>query len=925
MPGGRKPTTYGKSSRKPMVMDTFTQITSANERDPRIDPFGARATRELISYSLTQKQANSLTAKKATTASPPATSSIKRTPPTKQHRPMSTLGRSIQDNSIYDVPTSEDEPELRQSSTQYLARKKRKVVPEKEARLDDAQPVYDDASLQRHVAAEVARDEASENSSNKQTQVVSVRHSYKQRPTSRSSSNRIRENESRDKTKRNRGPNQQAYNNHSLKESLANPPRARPGPFKCSVQSTTTEGLRIKSQTSPDVNASVSYPIVLEASSSDVEAPLLNTPPGRGSKIPDFFTTPRQRELWSKLLVDDQNHASPSAVRLSGLLLNEKEQSKTKRPTQGCKIKWEQAHEKTPKRSHRRLVDTLNSIGKDHESVDENKASDESGSVSNDDHSEQSDVSILNTVITKQTSPSAESQERSQQPQDESASDFPQPLQSLQSNGLKVTYARQRSYLTDSDLIEVVSLSVPSPPEPSMRRATAKKVFQNSMTKIRPKDVYDDEFDDVREPHSGGMRSRHELKEAGNNVRLISELEDMLQELSEKSSITKARWLNTFIELVSKLQEPTTCRLFIDQGLESSLLAQLATTDNQLTNSIYAIALLQLIENLSPASRLAHIGSKSVVNFLVSLLGSDGDLLSSSKLRQYSLPGATRSSYKTLCDSILASATWTTGKPSILSCHIVGLQCLEYLVRTARETRSFSEMLSVHAIRRLVTTSIPAYSMASQPPSSQLSSVNVDLAISTLESCTAGNAAKSQESLWAGEALECMIGLLPLLDSWKVERYSESRIQTLQLYINLTQNNPGICEDFSTPGVLAVLFNNVTSDFEQISLSDPGCDRSVLLKHLLLSLGAFMNIAELSDVARRSVATFQDGSSSYLDVLLRLYVTKSESASEVITFTSKNLLTMLTFHRSYLRIKLAQMWPWVILQCSWASFVATLR
>lgn len=141
------------------------------------------------------------------------------------------------------------------------------------------------------------------------------------------------------------------------------------------------------------------------------------------------------------------------------------------------------------------------------------------------------------------------------------------------------------------------------------------------------------------------------------------------------------------------------------------------------------------------------------------------------------------------------------------------------------------------------------------------------------------NATKCQESLWADETLKRIVGLLPLLALWKEGPYGISQILTLRLYLNLTNNNPGLCEDFSTPDIATVLFNSIVTNFEQ--LADPQRDRILVLEILILSLGSFINLAESSEAVRRLVSTLYHDGQSHLDVFLEIYTTKSKRASEV--------------------------------------------
>lgn len=376
------------------------------------------------------------------------------------------------------------------------------------------------------------------------------------------------------------------------------------------------------------------------------------------------------------------------------------------------------------------------------------------------------------------------------------------------------------------------------------------------------------------------MRSIHELRGAGGNVRLISELEAILDDIGDHQPSSTSIRRSKLIDLVTKLEEPSNCRLFVDQGLESRLIADVGLGNDLITNGLRVAALLQLITCSSSESLLAQIGDVRVVRFLIDLLGSDHDILSYARLRGNNVSKATQADLKNLCSALVRSTAWRAGKPSLLSCHVLSLQCLEYLVRQTREAGSLCEVLSAHAIRRIVATSVPPFSEL-QPQPDENSLICLELATSILESCTISNAAECQASLWAGETLERVIGLLPLLALWKGKECGTSRTLTLRLYFNLTNNSPCLCEDFSTPQVISVMFGIVISNFEQLADSTLEIDKAFLLDDLILSLGSLINIADLSKIARQLVMDLRHGSQSYLDILLQLFMNKSKNAAEV--------------------------------------------
>lgn len=872
----RKATTYGRSSRKAIVAagNAFAEIaaidiwgTEAKVSDDKHNsaPIRRDHPRELASDARLESSRG-----RVARVSPQARIHEQKNPSIQQHRSTSTFS-----DRVFDVRSSEDEDDVKVSAP----RKRRKITPS--AVVDDIPYVYDDASLQKHVAAEVfseARGMQHRTPAERRDEAENVRHGCNQGVHAHEGSERDRK--AKHRASPSRGAGRQTKRSTSPKPSGLPTQKAKMGLSSRVIRPTTPELA---------ANAARVYRSggVRAGSGSSTKDAYPPTTPPRSTETPAGATTPRQRELWNRLLEDDTHPASPSNLDLPGLLLTNKMHKKPEAPLTARKVTWEKAQDMAPNSRPRRLVDTLNFMANGPSSRHAIDSDDGSESASSDDQSSyyQSETSAANGAVTVQTSPSADSQSRPQQTQEQLPSHPSQALPLLHGIGLKVTYARQRSYLTEDDLNEAAMLSVPVIPEPMTRHGAKRKGLGHRAPISQSTQIYDEDFEDIQDSQSGAMRSIHELREAGGNVRLVSELEAMLDDIDDQKPISATLRRTRLTDLVSKLLDPTNCRLFIDQGFESRLLARVGFDDDLIAGSLFAAAMLQLLIGPSSTPLLAQISDVRVVKFLILLLGNDQDLKSTVKLRQYNLSKFGQLEYRTLCDSLLKSTGWRAGKPTFLSCHVLALQCLEYLVRQTREAGSLSEILSAVAMSRITTTSIPSFSTPPPTPTT-LSSVSLELAVSILESCTISNAAECQGSLSAGETLERIIGLLPLLASWKQEQYSTSETLTLRLYLNLTNNNPGLCEDFSTPGVTTVLFKSITTDFDQ--LKGPKCDRVLVLDHLILSLGSFINLAESSEAVRRLVWKLQYDSQSYLDVLLELYITKSKRASEVRPLMPRN-------------------------------------
>ena len=935
----RKPTTYGKASRKPMIAAgaAFAQVATADTRNSYEQLEDRNEFRAFTSDYLEEAGASStLLEQLGNRASSSGSRPERHNGLISKHKHSPSLSSSVSSiaDGVFDFPSSDDDTRSKISATDGLARKKRKLTPNLVG--EDTSSVFDDASLQRHIAAETQRELS---------------------PTQRFHSNAARSKGSSSLT---------SFSRRQDKERSSTPPTRNWAPKAAgilkenSVQAIMPQDVKAKEQTTarprtidhlqtikPSMPVRKAQKIKGQISNvggkdtanlSDkvlagaIKAPKRlskeqkadqqlsevhvrpNTPennpktilahrsalahgdgtipvkesfqsrtPPRSTKAIDTATTPRQRDLWNKLLLDDVHTASPSVLNLPGLMLTDKAKSLEEPPTVR-KVTWSEDQHAIDKPRQKRLIDTLHSSAHDLSQSEDDGTDEDSEDSSNDDHSRspQSESSVTNDALTVQTSPSAESQSRGQPLHQHNSSQSSQALPSLLGVGPKVTYARQRSYLTDHDLDEAAMISTPVVPVPVSLNGESRKGLNDRFHGSQSTSIYDDgDYGAAEDSQGGTMRSIHELREAGGNVRLVGELEALLDDLEEQKPVPTTLLRSRVITLVAKLQEPSTCRLFVDQGLETRLLAHVASHgDDLIANSLFAAAILELVSISTSPPLLAQISDARILSFLTRLLGREEDLVLTSKLRSFNLSKFVQLEYQRLCTLLLKSAAWRVGKPTILSCHILALQCLEYIVRQTREAGSSVEVLSAYAIQRIVATSVPSSSAAILLSSPTLT-VNLELAVSILESCTARHAAECQQSLWSGDTLERVTGLLPRLVSWSEEGCAMSRTLTLRLYLNLTNNNPGLCEDFSTPGIVEALFRIIILNFEKLSDRAVTVEKVLLLNDLILSLGSFINIAESSDIVRKLTLNLHHGGQSFFDVLLTLFTIKSKSAAEV--------------------------------------------
>lgn len=886
----RKATTYGKASRRPIVatVEAFAKATEAEAWDfeQNMLILKSDATRRLENTANDPRHSAGV-GNLRDSSNPGSLNGLqkyKRTKPIRQSiASVSAVSRPVKGESLPRLSLSEDDLQQNSKTSLESCRKRRKNSPE--AAVEDCGVVYDDASLQRHIAAECRNDlrrspslsdrARSYNNPLQRHSQDKTGHSHREKggePLKVRATRKLKELES--------GTNNVDRASNEFKDRSGTSRRKTPcrNVQKANQEASKAAARFITPETiSPTAETELAGDQLESTVSSIGECNPPVTPP-RPFNSTEGSTTPRQRELWNKLLVADDPHRSPATLGLPGLVENDEVRKTAKVQAMGAHTTCDSIEGDIHESRRKKIVDTLHPCDLDISGEDVI----DTGSVDTSDLSDYrgTETSFANGAITAQTSPSSDGQSKRRLSTDHIQSGVPQPISSLHGVGLKVTYARQRSYLTNSDLDEITMLSLPATTESVNTNEASRKAIRDRPPKSQQMQRFESRTWDNQDSQGGAMRSIHELREAGGNVRLVSELEAILDDI-EADELPSGMFRRTrLLDLTAKLQEPSNSRLFVDQGLEMRLLAHIRPNADIITNSLFAIAILQLTAGPTSTLFLSQVSDARIVDFLVDLLGMDQNLATHAKSRDCNLSKYARQEYSNVCSSISKSGNWRAGNPRVISCHVLALQCLEYLLRQTRDSGSSSDLISAYAIRRIVTTSIPP----SSPPLPQYtttSAVHLEIAVSILESCTISNVAECQESLWEGETLERVVSLLPLLCSWKEDERGTSRSLTLRLYVNLTNNHPRLCDDLSVPEMVETVCKMIIAYFEQLSSHAVGRHQSMILENLILSLGFLVNLAESSDIVRQLVAELHYEDRSYLNVLLELFMIHSESTAEV--------------------------------------------
>ena len=879
----RKVATYGKSSRKPIT--DFSAFAQASEPSQDSLHQGYPTSRAASTQDGGLRVVHS-------SASPRQFHKARNVVSELQGRKGPTSGRTQSKDEMYDLPSTDEDTEQNTSASDTRSRKRRRLMSQDDVLLTSV--VFDDASLQRHIAAEVRREsevvasiaaDAAESSKVARAYVRKRSDVVKRNKPSAIKNNTPATIESSDlnatlstniiesKTPNAKKAMQTKFHGHSAAiPSLS--PRRTPGHKRNGTQP------RRYSYTPPRddslLGLAASGRPELKVSQEEQSFPP-STPP-RPSSSAGLATTPKQRELWEKLLSNDKQQPSLKDLDLPGLYItDQKGPTRTHNMYSTIHTVDRDVSAKPGKRSAK-LVDFLKTSDGDRGASEREDSEDLESSGAERSKSIRSDVSINDEILTMQTSPSTGSHNKRLQFQDPGLAPGPQPTPLLQGVP-KVTYIRERTHLGDNDLNNAAMLDVPFVAERELPRNLPRGASSVKQCPSDPIMDISNELGEVEDSQGGPMRSIHELREAGGNTRLVGELESMLDDLDERigSSISARR--TSLMNLASKLLDASTCRMFTDQGLEPRLLAQLNFGHDIIERSLLAASILQILFNTTSAVFHSQINQLKTTNLLIGLLGHTEDLPRQSKLRETNMSKVAQSEYTTFCISFLRSSVWRTLKPPMLTGQILALHCLDLLVRQAREGGCLAEILSADAISSIAETSL-SFPGTLQPEKS-CSRICLELAVSILESSSISGTAENRDPEWTDLTLKRISGISQFLGENPSHDYGNLKTLTLRLYLNLTNASPHLCETLSKPYLVDAIFRTMFLQFDQLSKPENQHQDSRLLDHLVLSLGCLINLAESSDTMRRMVIDLNTEQHTFLETLLQLFVKKRRKAAEV--------------------------------------------
>ena len=430
--------------------------------------------------------------------------------------------------------------------------------------------------------------------------------------------------------------------------------------------------------------------------------------------------------------------------------------------------------------------------------------------------------------------------------------------------GVKFTYSSQRTLLP-----EVSSISATTIPDP----------YDDLLALGPPTSSYDFEEDDPDTSQAGGIRSLHELRQAGASSRFSDGMEDLLDRIGSVQGKPSSMRRSGLIELVKKLDDKSWRRQFRDFGGDTRLFSGIEQETDVISGAAMAAAFLSLLA----AGKATHITNKmpakDLINLLGPLLDEKEDMSKISRRRGLSLSKVGQANFVSLSSSVCKLSIWDSTFPETISPRLLALKCLDLAL----------DQLNDGVLEMLVSSSVISKVFAIMSESLEESLENMSpkgdscllqdltMALKILKVCSVKAMESTERQKWTIEHLPMVMKALRTTLEMNTQGVSKIRSLVIQLTLNMTNDSPEAAELAGRDEVMGLIVNRLRDELALASSSIAG-ERlsSDAVEDVVLLLGVMINFCEHSPSARTVVAECD-----VLDDLIRPLLSHHRKTSEV--------------------------------------------
>lgn len=437
----------------------------------------------------------------------------------------------------------------------------------------------------------------------------------------------------------------------------------------------------------------------------------------------------------------------------------------------------------------------------------------------------------------------------------------------------RMTYSKERSHLSDMVLEDSQQLN--------HSKASGLGPLAEDLPLLASLDpVVSHEFSEDEDDLEGpGIRSIHELRQAGSSARSRIDIETLLEDVEANGSSARSQRLRGLVQLAQKLVSAEVGPDILDLNLGHRLQkCPSLQGDDMIGQTLVILCMTRLLASTDLSTSSLDEVFESSLPLGDRLLQEPRDLAQLARDRKHNVSKMLAKDVTQLCQKLQKSSLW----PEALTCspQLIHVKFLDVVLRQARRRGDFGMFLPAPTLDHLIKLLLKAGT--DLDGGSKDSLLIMDLTVSVLESLTI-----SQKWAHEGcpEAARQLAQLGPILSHFSSSDDSRrSQHLILRLLLNITNNDPSLCGFFAEPALIRALFGIVKSGLQESAFSG-----SVLtepeLESGILALGALSNLAEHSALFRQRTMEERSGDQSMSDWVATTFRKQVGASAEVSTPT----------------------------------------
>ena len=588
---------------------------------------------------------------------------------------------------------------------------------------------------------------------------------------------------------------------------------------------------------------------------------------------PSFCNTPKQTKLLTDLLVIAGPVDSPSKLPITSLSLTNAERSRPGLPTPRSKpllhTKRDQGH---ILQSKKRLIDAMASPRKRLSVTGSSEASSEGSML---------DAVSETSEVWSESQPAAAGNVEEANGISKAGDIIPNSTFTALSAVPKprTTYSRERSHLADMLAEDALDLASQSASRENNLQASQSDSIFSSFDVVVSQEAAEEEL----EQEIGGIRSIHELRHAGSNARSRVDLESIFEDIEAKGSTARARRLRGLTQLAEKGDTPEIGRQILEQALDQRLSQCLFLGSDIVGETLLAMALCRL-------AMCVQLPITSLKGMLVARISSATTLLQEprdfTKIvqdRKQNLSKATCRDITSLVEPFCSSLVWPSRRPRSISPQLVFTRFLDIILRQVRRLGDFDMVVPASIFDGIVRLLLQIEPDQLSDAQENGPALMMEFIVSVIESLTLSRNWSEDGCLEIAKQLSGLGPLLSRLTTPSLKSVNRTHHLILRLILNITNNDPDLCDAFTEPALLSAIFDIVRRDFIEKPTVTHAVSKETDLEGVILALGAMSNLAEHSDSFRRTMLDNLIEGTSMVEWIAYAFRNQAQQASEVRT------------------------------------------